>query len=367
MLVRSDRPLVVLLCVALATLSAASSRMSQDPVLAPKVNGCDIDLSLPGHMRDVLSNALVRGLGADEDTLRRFLDAEVRRVPDGSALLSATATRFATDRGELVAAVERYRHCNCEHALLPGQVPLPPVIPDEVTPPPSTTDVVVSSFAKDVLLHVVLHELGHALVREFDLPVLANEEALADAFATHYLLHHLPERAEPVLRARVASLMIEAREVPRAEWSVSGEHENDARRAYCIAALAVAVDEQRYAKVAELAGLAEGDVRKAKDYGAEVHRSWRRTLRPLWMPAGEHSSEAAVDVPDGDPLFAQLQELGLVRELEHAVRRFDWHSRVKIRFEAGGGTASWSRSARAITVKSGYLLRFVEQGQVAGF
>jgi hypothetical protein len=362
-----ERLVGVLSLVAVATLSSASAPLVQDPVLPPRVEGCDIDLSQPGQMRDVLSNALTLGLQLSGDEVRTFLDAERKRAADGSALLQAAARHFAKERAEVTTAVERYRHCNCRHALLPGQVPLPQPLPDEVAPPPYTAGVVVTLFAKDVLLHVVLHELGHALVREFDLPVLANEEALADAFATHYLLQHLPERAEAVLRARVASLMIEARAVPRGEWPVNGEHENDARRAFCIAALAVAVDAQRYAKVAELAGLSEEDVREAKDYGTEVHRSWRRTLRPLWMPAGEVSREALVLVPEREALFAQLVELGLVKELEEALRRFDWHSTVKIRFEAGDGTASWSRSARAITVKSGYVLRFLEQGRAAGF
>jgi len=50
----------------------------------------------------------------------------------------------------------------------------------------------VSKYAEDVILHVVLHEIGHGLIREFDLPVLGNDETMADALATHYLTHHLP-------------------------------------------------------------------------------------------------------------------------------------------------------------------------------
>ena len=60
-------------------------------------------------------------------------------------------------------------------------------------------------FAEDVVLHVVLHEIGHALIREFDLPVLGNEETMADAFATNYLAYHLPERALDVLTAHIAT------------------------------------------------------------------------------------------------------------------------------------------------------------------
>ena len=349
----------------LAVPGSAVALLAQTPteqVPAPAVR-CDIDLTLPGMMRDVLSNALVRGLGKPEHDVRTFLNAEVKRARQGEQMLAPVARHFAIEPAALQAEVERFRHCNCTHAPVPGQVPLPPVIPDEA--PVVPTDVVVTPFAKDVLLHVVLHELGHALVREFDLPVLGNEETLADAFATHFLLHHMPDRAPAVLEARVRSWLIEAAEVPRADWPVSGEHDNDARRAFRTAALAVAVDAKAYARLAELVGMTERDVRKATDYGAELHRSWRRVLQPLFMPSGQLSKEARVDCPD-DPLFSQLAQLGLLNELEQAVKRFDWHSQVTIRFAAGDGGAAWSRGTRTVTVHAGYVLRFVAQGAVAG-
>ena len=84
-------------------------------------------------------------------------------------------------------------------------------------------------FAEDAVLHVVLHEIGHALIREFDLPVLGNEETMADAFATHYLTYHLPERALDAVTARISSWQVEAGEVPRDKWPVKGEYNSDAR------------------------------------------------------------------------------------------------------------------------------------------
>jgi hypothetical protein len=224
---------------------------------------------------------------------------------------------------------------------------------------------VVSNFARDVTLHVVLHELGHALIREFDLPVLSNEEAMADAFATHYLTTYLPDRAVDVLRARTTSLMIEAREVARAEWTVSGEHDNDARRAFKIAALAIASDPVKYASVAKVVEMTDRDLQKAKDYGAEIHRSWRRILKPLWMPDGLRSKEARVTFDSESELSRSLGSIGA--ELESIVTRFDWHSQVTVRFVAGDGRAGWNRSSRTITVTSEYVRRFVAQGKIAKF
>ena len=221
----------------------------------------------------------------------------------------------------------------------------------------------VSRFAADVTLHAVLHELGHALVREFDLPVLGSEETMADAFATHYLTTHLPERALDVLRARVSSLTFEAAAVPRAEWTVRGEHDNDARRAFQIAALAVAADRERYLPVAREVGMSDEDIRRGADYGAEIHRSWRRVLQPLWMPAGVASREARVVCDEASPLGGALRATGLIAELEAVVRRFDWHSQVTVRFTGGEGRAAWSRSQRTVTVHEAYVRRFVAQGE----
>jgi len=218
-------------------------------------------------------------------------------------------------------------------------------------------------FARDVTLHVVLHELAHALVREFDLPVLGNEETLADAFATHYVVTYLPGRAHDVIGARVTSLMIEANDVPREEWSVSGEHNSDARRAFQIAALAVAADAEKFTDLAEGIGMPRDDIASARDYGAEIHRSWRRILAPLWMPEGQASREVRMSIDPGDNLMQRLCDAGLQDELQAALERFDWHSQVSIRFLQGEGGAGWSRSDRQITVYNEYIKRFVEQGR----
>ncbi len=220
----------------------------------------------------------------------------------------------------------------------------------------------LSKFAEDVVLHVVLHELGHGLVREFDLPILSNEETLADAFATHYLTSHMPDRALDVLTARVTSLMIEAKEVPRAQWPVSGEHNNDARRAYQIAALAVAADREKFLPVAKAAGMTADNIRNAADYGTEIHRSWRRILKPLMMPKNVPSGEARVRFDANGKTVQQIQTSSIAKEVESIAKTFDWHSQVTIFFIEGDGGAGWNRSRRTITVYSQYVERFIKQG-----
>ncbi len=335
---------------ATAASSAAQDGAAQEDASAR----CTVDLGHPGIMKDIASNALVRGLGVPEPEVAAFLAQAESTYATGDALLKAAASRFHLDEAILSAAVARFEHCNCSHGPSSGESARAPA------PDPEALQ-----FARDVTLHVVLHEMAHALVREFDLPVLGNEETMADAFATHYLTTYLPERARRVVEARVRSLWIEARAVPRDQWPVGGEHDGDARRAFQITALALAADAEGFAPLAASIGMSEGDIRQARDYGSEIHRSWRRVLQPLWMPAGVPSGEAGLSHDEGSDLFRQLLGGGLEEELLVAIRRFDWHSRVRIAFEEGEGGASWSRSERTITVRGDYVRRFVEQGKTA--
>jgi len=293
----------------------------------------------------------MRGILVPEQNVRAFLDVARGEYADGASLLEAAADHFDLRVQLLASEVERFKHVNCGH---PGPGIAPPV-----------TDARTIEFARDVTLHVVLHELGHALLREFDLPTLANEEALADAFATHYLTTHLPERAFDVLTARTRSFMIEARQVPREDWSVSGEHDSDARRAYQVAALAVAADPDKYTPIATAIRMPERDIRSARDYGTEVHRSWRRILQPLWMPNGVASNETRFVWDTDDDFMSSVLTDEFKAELSTAIRRFDWHSQVTLHFAAGEGGAGWNRSKRTITVHSEYVQRFVTQGRVA--
>lgn len=336
------------------------------PVASPNTQPhprCTIDLANAGHMKDIVSNALHQGLALPEGGVSLFLVGAEERYLNGSELLKAVATQFKLDEAVLAAEIEKFKHINCGHAG-GGEAaePAGAGAGARADAPPLDDGLPVSAFAKDVTMHVVLHELGHALIREFDIPVLGNEETAADAFATYYLTTYMPDRAADVLTARITSLMIEAGEATETDWS--GEHDHDARRAHQIAALAVAADPVKYKAVAAVVGMSADDISDAQDYGAEIRRSWRRVLGPLMMPDGLASSEARViyDAENGFINRLCSPPHGLGSEIESALRRFDWHSQVTVRFVDGDGGAAWSRSGRSITVHSQYVRRFIAQG-----
>jgi hypothetical protein len=74
---------------------------------------CQLDFADLGHLSDVVSNALTRGLKKKESKVRAWLDEA--RFEEAEAFLAAVANEFEVERKELDAQVEKFRHCNCEH------------------------------------------------------------------------------------------------------------------------------------------------------------------------------------------------------------------------------------------------------------
>lgn len=367
------RRIVLLACFALVLNSMlASQAWSQEKISSEKtarkkpphdIAECEIDLNKPGQMSDILSNALMLGLKQDSTKVSSFLNVAAIKYSSGQELLVATAKEFGIGEKALSLSVAEYKHCNCTHEgggeYVGGEQNGGTLSSESGI---SKSNGKISEFAENVLLHVVLHELGHALVREFDLPILGNEETLADAFATHLVVSELPDQALAILSARITSLMIESSEVPRKEWTVKGEHNSDARRAYQICALAIAYDSSKFASLAKLVEMDERRQRQSADYGSEIHRSWRRILKPLRMPEGQVSREARIGV-DSESVFEDAISDGkMLPTIAKVIKSFDWHSQVSVQFAGGDGGAGWNRSRRTITVYDRYVQRFNQQG-----
>ncbi len=95
-------------------------------------------------MKDIVSNALMLGLGYPEPRVAAFLDNAEVDYTTGQELLEAAAPHFELSASALSAEVANFKHCNCSHDRAPGGS----------APAPSVDAL---QFAKDVALHVVLH------------------------------------------------------------------------------------------------------------------------------------------------------------------------------------------------------------------
>ena len=113
-------------------------------------------------------------------------------------------------------------------------------------PHAAAAEIEISDFAENVVTHVLLYELAHAIFRELDVPILSNEEAQADAFATFYVTQYLKDEAPDIILARANSWLFEDSEVSPQDYDHKGEHPLDVRRAYQTLCLFYGADPAEY-------------------------------------------------------------------------------------------------------------------------
>lgn len=217
----------------------------------------------------------------------------------------------------------------------------------------------LSRYTQNNLIHIILHETGHALIREFDLPILTYEEAMADDFATLLILSERPDDAPDILRDRIRSHLGDGDE-PR----IFSDYLHDAQRAGRMVCLAYGSDPGRFIGLAEDFGMEiaeEGS--DCIDLTSEVARAWRRTIAPLRLPDGAPVTEFALRGDVDADLSARLQASFFGPVVVDLLASFDWHSLITLRFDDCDGGAYWRRNGRQIIVCSAYIERLEAEAE----
>lgn len=215
-----------------------------------------------------------------------------------------------------------------------------------------------TTFAMGNLLFVMFHELGHALITEFELPVLGREEDAVDNFASLLLT---PDETDPEMDASIlvdamtgwfaSAAMTEMEEI--AWW---GEHGPDQQRAYQIACLLYGSQSGAYDELAEQIGLpAERRERCAGEYQS-VYASWGKLLAPHILEDGEVPPQritvAYEDAGEYEPEQALMKESELMETLANEIStsfRLPRALRLKA-VKCGEPNAFWDPEAGEITV-----------------
>lgn len=124
------------------------------------------------------------------------------------------------------------------------------------------------------LYFIVFHEMGHALVHLFNLPVVAREEDVADALATYFQLKH-PLRYYNILGATWAFRQKQAQYSTR---HFGDTHSLDPQRQLNIVCWAVGSDPRAFAPLAQKAGLPAERAKRCPSEYAKLESSVRRLL-----------------------------------------------------------------------------------------
>lgn len=215
----------------------------------------------------------------------------------------------------------------------------------------------LSEYTENVLTHVILHEVGHALIREFDLPILANEEVMADTFATVYIVQNMPERSLAIITSRAQSYAAEMD-----EETVFAEHPDDVWRAGQMICLAYGLDPDQFEQLARDSGMTGDEAANCRDSGPEIGRAWRRMIAPLKMPPNAAVTEVQGQIGEG-PWKDAIVNSNLIDTLQPLMAGFDWHSLMTLHFDNCDTGATWFRNGRKILICDDLITRFEAQSR----
>jgi hypothetical protein len=151
-----------------------------------------------------------------------------------------------------------------------------PEQPDALTP---LTAEQLESYVLGNIYFLAYHEFGHALVSEFDVPMLGREEDAVDRLATWMMTPDDGEEEPEYLIETIVGWFTAASEKTLDQIAWWGQHGTDEQRAYQVACLLYGDDPPRYKKVAD---------------AAEIDKSWTQLLTPHYR-SGEDDDAAPLD------------------------------------------------------------------------
>jgi len=213
----------------------------------------------------------------------------------------------------------------------------------------------LTPFVENVLTHVILHEFGHAMFREFEIPILGNEEVQADSFATFYTVRHFNQRAYDIVSARAKSWFVEDSENSFQDFS--GEHPLDIRRGYQVMCWVYGAEPNALGDSIQWLNFSDRDLADCRDTGADQIDSWNKVL-----PNRDTVVKSRINVIFGEgPYKKVVKKSRLFEKLAQHFRGYPWPETITLHFDHCSEGASWNRHKRRILICDNHVERFFEQ------
>ncbi|RKF19698.1 hypothetical protein DBZ36_04340 [Alginatibacterium sediminis] len=143
------------------------------------------------------------------------------------------------------------------------------------------TGITVEQAVSDAILHTLLHEFGHALVYQYELPIVGKEEDVVDSLANFLLINFFQEGQEIVLSA--ADLFdLESQDVTEfSDQDFWDEHSLDAQRYFTSLCHVYGSASMKYQNLVDQAGFSEERKLLCEEEYLTLERSWSQLLAPL--------------------------------------------------------------------------------------
>lgn len=133
----------------------------------------------------------------------------------------------------------------------------------------------------DVLLHTLFHEVAHALIDVYDIPVLGREEDAADGLATVLLIEYFEGGHEIAL---TAAQMFQLESPPTAALEAAdfwGEHSLDQQRFYQLLCHVYGSAPEQFADLMEEQGVEPERLEQCETEYEQLVASWQALLAPV--------------------------------------------------------------------------------------
>ena len=190
--------------------------------------------------------------------------------------------------------------------------------------PDTQYDIALSNII--LILH---HEIGHALVDQFGLPVIGQEEDAVDSFATLTVLETYDDPAPILLDAAATWFAFERIfKEDGGEHAFYDEHDLDIQRAYRILCIAHGYDPDTFVDEARKRAIPDERLETCEYDSALALDSWdlllADALRKDDTPAGRVSVELAPS-EDYDDLRLELEDSGVLSDIATWIdTTYDW-------------------------------------------
>lgn len=224
----------------------------------------------------------------------------------------------------------------------------------------------LSSFVESSLIHILFHEAGHAVIDQFGLPVIGQEEDAADAFATLEIANLFDEPAEILLDAAEAMIIMDEQSDDEMEFSdFYSEHDLDIQRGLRIVCHAVGLQPELFEEArtyfemdSERRDICEADAALASD-------SWSVLIEPALLAEGDVPSDVRLSPAPatlGAAERAALFDSGLMEEFRsYLAGNFRWPEPVTVRVEDCGEANAFYDPADVSIILCAEMVRFLRE------